>query len=98
MHQADIRRTVLRWLAVKVDPLQERTETIPDPDDRDSDFVHCRKTSKLAVAARPGQESCHNIALFAERNPRGVPVKIIAQAGLAGLSEGESPGILIEKP
>jgi hypothetical protein len=33
-------------LAIKVNALQERAETIPHPHDGDSDFVHCRKPRK----------------------------------------------------
>jgi hypothetical protein len=75
MHQTHVRRTVARRAAVKIDPLQERTETIPHPNHGNSDFVHCRKTPRLLVAALPGQEGCHNIAIFAERNLRVAPAR-----------------------
>jgi hypothetical protein len=71
VHQADIGGAVSRGAPVKIDPLQKRTETVPDPDDSDSDFIHLQETSKLAAPACPEQESCHFIAIFAERNPGG---------------------------
>jgi hypothetical protein len=70
MHQANVRAAVFRRLTVKIDSLEERAETVPHPNDRDSDFVHLHETLKIPSAAGPGQESCHNIAIFAECNPR----------------------------
>jgi hypothetical protein len=67
VHQPDIGPITGRT-PVKIDALQERAEAVPHPDDGNSDFIHCRKTLKVAVAARLGQESCHNIAIFEERN------------------------------
>jgi hypothetical protein len=72
MHEADVGTAVFRGLAVKINPLQKRTETIPHPYDSDSDFIHLQETSTLAAPACSGQESCHFIAIFAERNARGV--------------------------
>jgi hypothetical protein len=40
MHQPDIRGAVVGGATVKVYALQEGAETIPHPDDGDSNFVH----------------------------------------------------------
>jgi hypothetical protein len=55
MHEPDIGGSVFGGLTVEIDALQERTETVPHPDDGNSDFVHCRKTLKLAPPGGGGQ-------------------------------------------
>jgi hypothetical protein len=80
VHQAHIGAIAGRT-TVKVNTLKERAEAIPHAYNRDSDFVHYRKTLKLAVAARPGQESCHNIAIFEERKSRNGPGRKNSEAG-----------------
>src|SRR5207248_2802912 len=70
VHQPDISAVAGRP-SIKVDALEKRTGTVPDSHDGNSDFVHYRKKPKLAGVAQPGQESCHHIAIFAERNPGG---------------------------
>src|SRR3979411_2443227 len=60
-------------------------------------FIY-RKPPKLDAAAGSGQESCHNIAIFAERNPGGGDDGNNINARFFGLSNGLPQGILIEKP
>jgi hypothetical protein len=70
VHQPDI-STIAGRSSIEVDALEQRTGTVPNSYDGNSDFIHLQENPRLAVAARPGQESCHHIALFVECNPGG---------------------------
>jgi hypothetical protein len=56
MHQANVHGAVVGGAPVEIDSLEKRAETVSHPDRGNSDFVHCRKRSRLAIASRAGKE------------------------------------------
>jgi hypothetical protein len=86
VHQSDIGAVPGRT-SIEIDALEKRTRAVPNPNYGNSDFVHCSKNSKLAVAPRLEQESCHNIAIFDRRNPEDKQLQMKAGSYTPGASK-----------